>query len=446
MRSSALPLLAVIAWALPATGAETEIEALVEQMGGQDVSLRYAAYQALCARRDPATVAPLLERIASWDVSAQSYGTSVLQMLPAERAAPAWRKLLSSSSPYLRLCAAWQFRDSEPERASKVGVEAIAAAEKDVAALPLMFSRVSGWKDPAVLGCVRTFVRPDAQPVLLAAALDCLDLAKDGAAFPAARRVARNPESKNRFLAAAWLAKLGEEEFAQALADGLRAGQVSYSDFNRVRWWLESADRLPPVVLDAAAARAEAETDTSYVISLLYLLGKRRHGAAAPLLRRLLDSDDAAVSKAAFEALVQLPGSFGDEALRRQLESPDPSRRLATAEALRRADDLSGLPTVIELAKAGSPVRADAARILGGFRVDAAVEPLIDALTDESSLTRSYAGTSLSAVLQTLFPYRRIDLASLGVGTGGATATRRDLEAAAERLRAWWRANKDKPW
>lgn len=83
------------------------------------------------------------------------------------------------------------------------------------------------------------------------------------------------------------------------------------------------------------------------------------------------------------------------------------------------------------------------ARILGGFRRDGSVEPLLDALLDTDLTVRSYALTGLTAVLQALFPMRRLNLRTTGYAHSAPEAARR---AAVEALRAWWKANRDKDW
>ena len=180
---------------------------------------------------------------------------------------------------------------------------------------------------------------------------------------------------------------------------------------------LARAPRCPEKVLDALVTLAE-KAPTGYDLSdVLKLLGEYAHPKAAPVLQRLLDHANVAVSKAAFDALSRIPGALTPEVTKSLLQSKDEARRISAAEALVRRDDLSGLPVVVDVLRNGTTARADAARALGGFRARAAVEPLIDALLDADLTVRANAYNSLARVLPALFPYRRFDLASLGYVT-----------------------------
>jgi len=87
--------------------------------------------------------------------------------------------------------------------------------------------------------------------------------------------------------------------------------------------------------------------------------------------------------------------------------------------------------------------RRDATRILGNFRVAAAVEPLIAATLDDDTSVRSYSWSALTNTLQTLFPQRRFSLNGRGGGSAGTLAWR---TSQAEQLRTWWAREKSAPW
>lgn len=441
-----LALLLALAGLLPARSAraQDDLVTLLERMGGSDTTLRYPAYQELSRRREPAALPPLLERIGGWDLSAQSYGLSLIDVVGGEPAAKAWKQLAATArAPYLKGSAGARVHATDPTKGSRLVVEALEAARADGLMLSWILSRLGGLKDAAVATSVRGLLGPTSGPEILGPALSYLALVNDAQSPALVRALVKAPEAGTRALAAAWLLRAGEEEQAGVLAAALASGEVSLSEFLRLKPWLEAADRVPEVVLAALLAGLEKESNTSQVVAEIELLGRARHAPALPALRRLLDSTEPLVAKAAFEALAAMPGGLEGDALAAQLKHADPARRLAAAEALRRADDQSGLPVVVELARAGSPERREAVRVLSGFRVAEATLPLIDALLDDDVTTRAYAYNGLADLLAMLFPYRRLDLGSTGYATDAAPEARR---AAVERLRAWWQAHKDRPW
>jgi HEAT repeat protein len=422
--------------------ATSETEALLDQVGGADTGRRYDAYRKLLDRRDPAIVAPLLERIGSWDVSAQSYGTSLLSNLGRDRAAPAWRKLLGAGSPYLRVCAAVELRDEDAERSSRV----VVAALGDVAGNPAMaqwtLGRLSNFRDPAAQRIVRGWVRPECDHTTLAASLRYLAYAEDREAVPVVRDVAARGSAGARLLAWAWLVQAGDADAPVRLAELVRAGAISSpSDWYEVRSLIERI--APATVSEAILERAEVETDVSLLAGYVAFLSKARHAPALPLLRKLTDHASPVVANAAFEALSSMPGGLDGDTLRKQLASADEARALAAADALRRRDDLTGLPRVVEIVSRPGAQRWRAAEALGRFRTDAAVGPLLSAMLADDLSTRNYASNSLRTVLLALFPHRRIDLATVGWSDVADAATR---EAAVAKLRSWWESARTRAW
>jgi hypothetical protein len=71
------------------------------------------------------------------------------------------------------------------------------------------------------------------------------------------------------------------------------------------------------------------------------------------------------------------------------------------------------------------------------------VDPLLDALLDDSVLVRGNALRALDLLLRNLFPYRRLDLVAAGYLASDGEAGRR---AAAARIRAWWDAHRGGDW
>jgi hypothetical protein len=425
-------------------GSTAELIALLDKMGGADQGARYPAFTDLQQRRDPAVVPLLVDRVSGWDLSAQSFGASLLDGLPGTHGLAGWKALLTSPSAFLRGCAGLRTHSSDPVKGAKVLSAAIEAAAAEPGALSMLLARMGGFRDRAVQATVRGLLAQASDAIVLGAALSYLALAKDLETIPLARDLAAKTQTEpaKRALLAAWLLRVGEQEHGSVLAELLAAGDVPYSDFLRLKPWLTEAEHLPDAVLTAVLQRLEKEETAYYIVSMIDLLGHAHHAPAVPVLRRLLDHTDATIGKAAFEALSAL-GALDSESLQGHLTSTDPERRLAAAEALRRADDHAGLGVVLDLARAGSPQRREAVRVLGAFRSSAAVETLIDALIDDDLSTRANAYNGLSETLRMLFPYRRLDFSTTGYETNAAPAAR---STGAAVIRAWWQAHKDKRW
>jgi HEAT repeat protein len=77
-------------------------------------------------------------------------------------------------------------------------------------------------------------------------------------------------------------------------------------------------------------------------------------------------------------------------------------------------------------------------RVLGRFKVPAAIDPLVEALLDQDQNVRTAGQQGLAMLLPSLYPYRRFDLASAGYQPSGPAAQR---EEAVRKIRAWCEAH-----
>ena len=416
---------------------------LVRALGGEDVTQRYDAYTQLLARRPPDALPLLAKAVPTMPVSAQSMGLTLVQMYPPADARPVLERFLGSDAPYLRVAAgAVLLRQGEPKAGPAI-LKVLGDPTIEPATLSLALGQLQGLRDAKVLAAVRGLLRSEAPVDVLAAALTLLHAEGDEQALPAVKPLLEAPVVGVRALAGTFLLAMGDETQAEALSSTIASGELPYLDFLRLRTLLGKAPRCPDRVLDALVTLIESDPK-GYALSIVVItLGSFAYPKAAPLLRRLLDHADATVSKAAFEALCRIPGAMTPEVTRALLTSKDETRRVSAAEALRRADDPSGLAAVIDVLAHGSTARADAARALGTFRSRAAVGPLIEALLDADLSVRAGAFHSLLSTLQALFPYRRIDLSSTGYTTTAAPDAR---AAAVGRIRAWWAAHENGRW
>ncbi len=425
--------------------ADEGLAALVAKLRSADPRAPYEAYAALNRRNDPAAVPLLVKALPGAGDMGQYYGVLLLQRVPAKAGSQALRALLGARSRYLRLLAAVALQRRGVRRASDVIVKALEAKDVPAVRRALFLTRIYSVRDPAVQRAVRSFLRADAAPAVLAAAVYDVYLVRDKDAVPPLRTLLTSDDLGVRALVAACLMVLGDGGHADALAKAVSQGAITTGQLSRIKMMLAQARPVPVSVLAAVTAHLAAETNPTALRMYVQLLGEHGYVKGTAEVRKLLDDDNDLVAKAAFEALSRFPGGVTPKALHKLLVSGDATRKIAAADALRRADDPSGLPVVLSILASGKGAddRGEAARVLGSFRQAAVVEPLLAALDDDDLSVRSNAYNSLGTVLRTLFPYRRLDLGRTGYATNATPAMRKTGVA---RLRAWWAKNKRADW
>ena len=366
---------------LSATASAQDVERLVADLGlEKDGQKRVAAYRRL-SRTRPAAALPLLAAaLPRYGRHGQTLGTQILQQYPHDQSNPVLRRLLRSGSPYLELCCAVTlYRRGQRDIAQHLAQPV--ANSTDNAELAMMLGRLAGIDEPALQQAVRRRITPAAPMTVLDPALYYLLTTKDAAAPETVAGLLAAPETSAsaRLLAAAFLvAAVGGDAHATALVEALKDGG---NGFHRVQRYLQQAQHLPPAVVDALLQLLATEKDLTRKTQVVKLVAHTAGQRAVPALRRLLDHDEIRVAKAAFEALASIDGALTPEVLERMLATEEPELLLVAAAALRRMDDPTGLERVRALARRPGKHRAEALRVLAGFREPGVVETLIDALT-----------------------------------------------------------------
>ena len=434
-------LVAVPAWA------ELDVDRLVADLNATDVSRRSAAWQKLRNAKEPKAIPLLLERIDGFTLMGQHYGVMVLESYPPKVVKKTIPKLLGMSSAYLRFCAGFDLYNMGDKRGVPAMVEALEAPDVEMSMRMYMLNRLYNVRDERVMQVVRGMLEPGIQPSLLGSLLWALRMNPDAATLDACRRLHETDERPDaRFLTAVFLFHAGEAERVDDIVEALRTGEISTIAFSRMRSLFQVARiSTPPKILEAATELVDADTEPYLLRVVIQFLADARHRAVVGRLQKLLGHENALVSKAVFEALAELGAGFEADALRPLLTGGDPERRVSAADILRRMDDLSGLEAVIDVLQTGekNTERSEAARVLGFFRVRAAVDPLLDALLDEDLLVRGNALRALDQQWRSLFPYRRLDLVAAGYLASDAEAQRKTAVA---RIRAWWDAHRGGDW
>lgn len=416
---------------------------LVRQLADADTNKRYEAYTALLAKHPPEALPLLAKAVPSLPIASQSYGVTVVAGYPPADVKPVFERWLSADAPYVVASAGAGLLRMGDAKGAPAVVKVLESADADPSMRSMMLSALYGVRDPRVLAAVRGLLKPDAPVEVLGAALNQLRGAQDAASAAAVTGFLAAPAAGVRALAATYLLTLGDEARADVLATALDTGEVGFAELNRVETMLAQTPRVPDVLLDALTTMAGRETNLASLLVAIRLLGRYGYVKAAPVLQKLLDREEPAVSGAAFDALSKLPGAMTPDVVKALLETKDEARRVSAAEALRRGDDLSGLPAVIDVLRHGKTARMQAATALGSFRSRAAIDPLVEALVDPDLAVRAAAYNALTRVLTLLFPYRRLDLSKVGYTT---TATPDALAAGQARIKAWWDAHKDGSW
>lgn len=442
-RALLLAALVLLACGRPVRADAPTAADLVRALGGDDVVKRSEAYSALLAKHPPEALPLLAKALPGMPLTAQQFGISVVQGYPPADTKPVYERWATSDTPLLVVAGGVALLRAGDAKQGAAIAKALSLPSLEPAAIVTMLSQLYAIRDAKVIAAVRARVRTDATVDVVGAALFQLHSASDDGGVKVVTPLLGAPTPGLRALAAAYLVCLGDDTKADALATELVSGELPYAEFMRVQNLISRTSRCPDKVLDALVTLVGSDPKGYYLPYVIDLLGQFAYPKAVPVLKTLLERDDAAVSKSAFEALSRIPGALTPDVTKALLEAKDESRRVAAAEALLRGDDPSGLAAVVDVLRHGKTARAAAATALGAFRSRAAVEPLIDALGDPDLSVRAGAYNSLVTLLRTLFPYRRLDLASTGYVTTAAEDVR---TAAIAKIRAWWDAHKEAGW
>ena len=411
---------------------------LVARLSAKDAKTRAAAYRKLLKLLPPRAPSELAKRLPKAPYTAQYYGYAVLRRYRYKTIRPVLRKFARGDVPYLRLVASVDLHRHGANGYLTVIAKALRAEGVAAAPRSAMLRALGRVRDERIDASARELLHAKQNTAVLQAALDYLWAAEDPLVAQRLNGLIHEPSLRGQtalLLAAAALA-WGVEDGGKALIKTLPATRV----VGRATWaFLERASKLSPELLAAVATHAERCKNPASLRAATSLLVARRAKEAVATLRRIAASGNKRLAEIGLAKLAELPGELEPKDLRAMLEGTAPRLQLFAAETLRRRDDLSGLSTVLRLAKSRDKERVEAVRILGGFVISVAVQPLIDALNDNDARVRNEAYRGLARLLPRLFPFRRFDLARTGYAPNASAAER---GAAVRQINAWWQKNR----
>jgi HEAT repeat protein len=412
------------------------VTGLVRRLGSTDAWVRHDAFVQLCDHKTAEVFTLLREALPGYPYKSQSLGFTLLQGFPVEQSAAATRGFLRGAPSYLRFVAAMTLypgdRSLEPHL-----VTCLTELREDgvrTAMIDWLWDVDAAPVSRAVVACLTS----TASPTLFGSALGMLSRVKTPMAVDVVDGLlAGGLDPDRRALCAGYLVVMGERSGVAPLV----AAIPEVKQFERLGMVLGVASHLDEAVL--AAVLEFAGTRRGHEVrSALELLARHEYRPGVKMMRELLQSDDAVVCKAAFDALMRMDEGLPHKVLLGLL-APSHSIpvRMAAADALRRLDDHAGLPRLIEMIgkELGSDPQGRGAAVaaLGKFRSRDAVPALLDALADSDQGVRSQGLQGLRTVLSALFPYRRFDLSTTGYTADGPAVQR---AAGLAKLRGWWAA------
>lgn len=440
MRPHVFALSAMVGLALTTSLLAQDIAQLVRDLGDPaDSRLRSSAYNQLRREDRGGKALPiLLASLPSFSLSSQSLGFYLIQSYPPPVRSSGMRRLLSSESGYLRLCAASQlFKEGDRTQLAKI-IEDLRSTDSEHERV-MMLSRLRGIRDPLFIEQIRGLITADSGSNLLSGYLFLLLDAGDRGAIPVARRLIEAGDSSldTRLICAAFLLAAGEPDASAVLATQLdKSSKLSLSTINR---FLLAAEKLGKPTSLFLLRVLESDADSYQIRIALRLLGTHAYQPALGKIRLHLQSTNLSIAKAAQEALLGIAQELDPKVLQEMLASKEPAQVLLAADLLRRMDDHSGLAAVMNIAARPGDRQLEATEILAGFRIPAVVPALLNALESDNSRLRAIAFRALEEVLHSLFPYRNLELASTGYAHDGTVGQR---EAGLEKIRSFWNKHK----
>jgi len=280
-----------------------------------------------------------------------------------------------------------------------------------------------GTADPEVVPALLKFLEKETADAPRRTAVRSLCEFKNAPILPAIRKIAADPKDGARYEALAELIRRGDDTALEDALKGLEELKVDFSSVFAVLGAIEQTNKR--AALPRLREILEKTEDRNLKTSLMRTLGTMKDDKALPLLTKLLQDPDPAISKIANETIVRLSGRAQSDAFRKA-DDADPLRKLDAADALIQADAPEGWAAVRAALESGNTTaKLRAVTILSGVRRKEAIDILVTLLDDPTESIRSWARTSMISSLTALYPYLKFD-----------------YQSPADKLKLWWEKNR----
>lgn len=417
----------------------TDTAGLIERLGAENARDRNHAYRQL-QRERPADLPQVLEaRLEALPHHGRQLASNLLRNLSIEQRRHLDQRLIESDHPYVRAIGAagrirlCQQTGDQVEHARAIEAMASAVRACDVRVeLGAILQELGAAPDALVVDALVGRLSPDLSSSLVGQILQRLQPSQEDQAIESAVRALSTSEDRRvRAIALAFLVRAHRDavepliELIEKHTDTLQPAMTQ----------LQGAARLDPRLLEALLRRFPTLRSPQELTQLTRLLAPGSASRVARQLAALVDDDDSRMADGAATQLSRLARSLSDETARELLASPAPLARVLAADCLRRRDDRSGLPAVLDAASTAGSHRAETARVLGEFRSREAVPVLLGLMDDANVKVRSHAWTAVQKTLQSLYPFRRFDFSTVDYDPNAL-----DRSAAMATLRRYWKS------
>ena len=417
---------------------QPDLKQLVLQLGSPDHNERQAAYATLQRLRDPRCVALIGKQIEQFSQVSQLLASNVLAGLALEHTRALYKQLLAAKPPYLRVVAAARLLASnEPLANQQQLIDGLAQSLKlcPPAVRQLAMQACHGVVAAPVCDELRAWLATTSPIQVVPLLRELLRREQGASTVTSAAALLLLQSSEPRVVAAAhaYLVRESPEHVAKLHELLLQDKELFWPVYEL----LPANGKADAAVAELVAVALREPRSQRDVAPLARLLAHHDPRMLAAVLRELVGHDNDDVRAAALQQLVMVPGGLTTKDLQELLVSKAVIARLTAADVLRRRDDPVGLEAVLQALPQAGKHKAEAVRVLGRFRVVAAVPALLDLLDDPDQIVRLRAFVGLQETLRSLFPYRRFDFGTCSYNPQA------DVRAAGiAQLRAWWGAAK----
>jgi HEAT repeat protein len=273
-------------------------------------------------------------------------------------------------------------------------------------------------QDARIIPTLEKLLESRDNPDLIRSVIQTLSWGNSPKAAPILRKQLdrKDLDPKVRRTARIGLVQLGHESITpKEITQLIEDPELDSGDLSRILSGLGRRDPTPH--LEALRKRLEDQSSTSMASQIIRFLCRHQDRKLLTKLPPFLESENAPLSRVAFEALVELGGDKTVPRLQSLLLHKELREeiRVLAATALLQREDFSGLSLLLESLKSPQvESRRQAIQSLGKLPIRATLLPLLERLDDEDLVVRTEALAAIRSILDNLFPYKHFRWKQLG--------------------------------